>query len=314
MQIFTPQRNSNRAFTLIELLVVIAIIAILAAILFPVFAQAKVAAKKAVSLSNQKQIGLGTIMYAGDFDDNLPETGWDGPCSQPSALHDGTSASVNDNYFSGVFAFLLADQPYMKSLDLVADQTDPDKGVWGKDGSYCYEAQLLQFGIKGAYVGMRNTPGAMAKAFPTSYAGNYLVASAYDVPRGTSQVKGRNMSQIIAPANVFFSAEVGSQRLTTGGVFAGWYIAPGYGLVGDGSGRWERGARYSGGRNWSFCDGHAKFTKDVPFKDAAGANKSQRQIMWDYQQMGIWSFPETSDNSYCPKGAGACGGFSNRSW
>jgi len=62
----------KKAFTLIELLVVIAIIAILAAILFPVFAQAKVAAKKTVSLSNQKQINLAIIMYAGDADDHYP--------------------------------------------------------------------------------------------------------------------------------------------------------------------------------------------------------------------------------------------------
>ena len=62
----------KKAFTLIELLVVIAIIAILAAILFPVFAQAKLAAKKTTSISNQKQIGLGIIMYAGDADDLYP--------------------------------------------------------------------------------------------------------------------------------------------------------------------------------------------------------------------------------------------------
>lgn len=61
--------SSRRAFTLIELLVVIAIIAILAAILFPVFAQAKESAKKAVDLSNQKQILLSVKMYAGDNDD-----------------------------------------------------------------------------------------------------------------------------------------------------------------------------------------------------------------------------------------------------
>lgn len=61
----------NRAFTLIELLVVIAIIAILAAILFPVFAQAKEAAKKTQSLSNLKQIGLAWTMYSSDYDDTL---------------------------------------------------------------------------------------------------------------------------------------------------------------------------------------------------------------------------------------------------
>lgn len=59
----------KRAFTLIELLVVIAIIAILAAILFPVFAQAKLAAKKTQGLSSVKQIGTSTQIYLGDFDD-----------------------------------------------------------------------------------------------------------------------------------------------------------------------------------------------------------------------------------------------------
>ena len=65
----------RRAFTLIELLVVIAIIAILAAILFPVFAQAKAAAKKATCVSNQRQIVLGFEMYLSDYDDTYPDTG-----------------------------------------------------------------------------------------------------------------------------------------------------------------------------------------------------------------------------------------------
>ena len=62
----------ERAFTLIELLVVIAIIAILAAILFPVFAQAKDAAKKTACLSNAKQIGITQKMYMADYDDTAP--------------------------------------------------------------------------------------------------------------------------------------------------------------------------------------------------------------------------------------------------
>ena len=64
--------HAKKAFTLIELLVVIAIIAILAAILFPVFAQAKLAAKKTTSISNLKQAGLGLKLYQADFDDVMP--------------------------------------------------------------------------------------------------------------------------------------------------------------------------------------------------------------------------------------------------
>ena len=67
-------QSNRRAFTLIELLVVIAIIAILAAILFPVFAQARAQARKAVCLSNQKQIITAVLMYAQDYDEYFPRT------------------------------------------------------------------------------------------------------------------------------------------------------------------------------------------------------------------------------------------------
>ena len=75
----------KKAFTLIELLVVIAIIAILAAILFPVFAQAKAAAKRTSELSNLKNIALGVVMYSGDSDDVLVpvyQANWSRPRSQ----------------------------------------------------------------------------------------------------------------------------------------------------------------------------------------------------------------------------------------
>src|SRR5690606_6779733 len=64
--------GAKRGFTLIELLVVIAIIAILAAILFPVFARARENARRASCQSNLKQIGLGLMQYTQDYDERLP--------------------------------------------------------------------------------------------------------------------------------------------------------------------------------------------------------------------------------------------------
>ncbi|AIE84822.1 type II secretion system protein [Fimbriimonas ginsengisoli] len=86
--------RNNRAFTLIELLVVIAIIAILAAILFPVFAQAKQAAKKTVDASNLKQIGLGLMMYAGDNDDLFPRNDYKDPARPDWAAFTWREASA----------------------------------------------------------------------------------------------------------------------------------------------------------------------------------------------------------------------------
>ncbi|HEY3333283.1 MAG TPA: DUF1559 domain-containing protein [Capsulimonadaceae bacterium] len=70
--IYLPQSSNRAAFTLIELLVVIAIIAILAAILFPVFATAREKARATQCMSNMKQIGLAILQYTNDYDENLP--------------------------------------------------------------------------------------------------------------------------------------------------------------------------------------------------------------------------------------------------
>lgn len=103
------------AFTLIELLVVIAIIAILAAILFPVFAQAKAAAKGAVSLSNAKQQGLAVMMYTSDADDTaVLDTAWGGgyPIWYGSAGSDFAP-----------WSYLI--QPYMKNVGILVDPMGP---------------------------------------------------------------------------------------------------------------------------------------------------------------------------------------------
>src|SRR6184192_2919619 len=78
-------RTWKRAFTLIELLVVIAIIAILAAILFPVFARAREAARKTSCASNLNQIGKAMLMYTQDYDEILPlyDANWSPTIIQP---------------------------------------------------------------------------------------------------------------------------------------------------------------------------------------------------------------------------------------
>ncbi len=106
----------HRAFTLIELLVVIAIIAILAAILFPVFAQAKVAAKTTVCLSNFKQIGLGMVMYATDHDDGMPHVNQGGTVSQ---------GVIGWGYGHPDMIWAELTQPYMKNWQILRCPMDP---------------------------------------------------------------------------------------------------------------------------------------------------------------------------------------------
>jgi prepilin-type N-terminal cleavage/methylation domain-containing protein/prepilin-type processing-associated H-X9-DG protein len=98
--------QSRRGFTLIELLVVIAIIAILAAILFPVFAQAREMARRTNCSSNLKQLGLAFETYLSDYDDTFPPASYQG---QPGM-------TKPDNF--GAFRWPWLVLPYAKSMDL----------------------------------------------------------------------------------------------------------------------------------------------------------------------------------------------------
>jgi len=108
----------RKAFTLIELLVVIAIIAILAAILFPVFAQAKAAAKKTQALSNAKQLGLGVMMYNNDYD-GMYDVGCPSAWYYPGAT----------NQPGGGWSWDIS--PYVKNAGIFSDPMDtPGKQSW----------------------------------------------------------------------------------------------------------------------------------------------------------------------------------------
>ncbi len=123
----------KKAFTLIELLVVIAIIAILAAILFPVFAQAKAAAKKSVCLSNTKQIGTGILIYLNDSDDTYPTACNIGGSIQPDA-------SVG-KYYPQLRTIV---QPYVKNTDIWFCPMEKRPTAWETDG---VEQALTNVGV-----------------------------------------------------------------------------------------------------------------------------------------------------------------------
>lgn len=149
----TPR--TNRAFTLIELLVVIAIIAILAAILFPVFAQAKMAAKKTVALSNAKQTATANLIYMGDYDDHLIKEFYGFPA-------DCASWPGGNSYYSWRHALY----PYYKNEQMLSDTTNPfaAKQYWvdewdaNNDGDVLDSREKLStnFAVNNAIIGFAN--------------------------------------------------------------------------------------------------------------------------------------------------------------
>jgi prepilin-type N-terminal cleavage/methylation domain-containing protein len=134
--------RKRTGFTLIELLVVIAIIAILAAILFPVFAQAREKARQSVCLSNFKQIGLGVMMYAQDYDETYP--------MNRLQVLPGGSENVRR-----IVSWKSVTLPYVKNIDVYRCPSNPlhnhkdetaDSEQWGYPAfpiSYAYNGTIL---------------------------------------------------------------------------------------------------------------------------------------------------------------------------
>lgn len=170
-------RTSRRGFTLIELLVVIAIIAILAAILFPVFAQARDSARQTTCLNDQKQLGTALMMYAQDYDENYPS--W--------SFATGAGKLFSDPRFKiwSYSTWVDAVMPYVKNNQVFACPNGPKTGpnfVFGPPGGQFpinlaineyVENRDHGFSSIAALSGAKNGPSDVSLIAESCYAGIY---------------------------------------------------------------------------------------------------------------------------------------------
>jgi prepilin-type N-terminal cleavage/methylation domain-containing protein/prepilin-type processing-associated H-X9-DG protein len=238
----------RKAFTLIELLVVIAIIAILAAILFPVFAQAKQAAKKTADLSNMKQIGLGFMMYAGDYDDTAP---FNRVVSQPAYWWTQNMLNWKDLI-----------HPYIKNGGSRANQVGVSFNTAGQGG--IFESPLSGNAWSGAPIwwGQITQAGDETSRWPRSYAINmsagYNELSGRFWPNVGDSGGGGSMTIFENPAGTFMVAPsklpFGDIDVYSGLTYECTAAGQPWGGTGIGCSMTDKG----GGGNFAFFDGHAK--------------------------------------------------------
>ena len=153
----------RRGFTLIELLVVIAIIAILAAILFPVFAKAREKARQSSCLSNVKQIALGCLQYAQDYDETLP-------CAWQYA------PSPTQAYFGVLIS------PYVKNTQIFLCPSDSTPNNWG-GATYSYLWNNIQ--NSSTYWTIAIAKGVFSNSPWTSHGGLRIAGAYYGVKLST---------------------------------------------------------------------------------------------------------------------------------
>ena len=254
----------KRAFTLIELLVVIAIIAILAAILFPVFAQAKEAAKKTSCLSNDKQMGTALFLYAGDNEDTLCQTSWENDAAHPYQVH---------------WTFLM--QPYIKNWDMFRCPSDstpikPKVSCPNGDADLGKMPMVCDWMATKGYSYIPNYNAMPAHDWiPTSLtnyaspADTIMVTEKRDTKDLADSHKGTsgflpsqpcpNWTLVPAQDNVIPAGNTYSyttpKTATTQIVNAGAAQFKKYDILRV---KWDR---HTGGANYSYADGHAKYRK-----------------------------------------------------
>ncbi|MDI9641113.1 prepilin-type N-terminal cleavage/methylation domain-containing protein [Kamptonema cortianum] len=250
-------KNHKKAFTLIELLVVIAIIAILAAILFPVFAQAKLAAKKTAGLAQQKQIGTALQIYTTDYDDGIPT--WN-TClaaaqnGQPLPLTCSTLGTFAAEHFWDVQL-----SPYVKNGRPELSQWS---GIWRSPGAEYPETQ-------GRSVGMNQLIFWKIENFTSG--GQCLGPS-------TNPFSGcyyyLNQSQVILPAQTMFVGDSGiAGRIEPLYFLNGWGEKWNKNWVNYGRKDWAQAWRYGDdGANYTWLDTHARFHKGDQIYPHPGRN------------------------------------------
>jgi len=191
-----------RAFTLIELLVVIAIIAILAAILFPVFAQAREKARQITCASNMKQLGLAVIQYTQDYDDVYPIGEIDG-CQWGGGCSGG----------NGAYNWAQMISPYVKATGVYGCPDDPGGGTAQTQGSGALNWQGTWMGYKMSYA----ANGYQNWVAGNNYAGGLVGVMGNWTPGYGTFAKYEQMplGKVGSPANTIMICEVYTSDLAT---------------------------------------------------------------------------------------------------